>query len=55
MSRSVRSTSRVSYDLEHVAFLHVVEAVEEDAALEALADLARVVLEALQLRDRSSS
>ena len=40
--------------LEHVAFLHVVEAVEEDAALEALAHLARVVLEALELRDRLS-
>src|SRR5215210_1612113 len=38
--------------LEHVAFLHVVEAVEEDAALESFLDLARVVLEALQLRDR---
>src|SRR5262249_28107307 len=39
--------------LEHVAFLHVVEAVEEDSALEAFTDLAHIVLEALQLRDRS--
>src|SRR2546423_7917848 len=39
-------------DLEPVAFLHVVEAVEEDAALEALRNLADVVLEPLQLRDR---
>src|SRR5918992_2293504 len=39
-------------DLEHVALLHVVEALEEDAALEALLDLADVVLEALQLGDR---
>src|SRR5207248_5717859 len=38
--------------LEDVAFLHVVEAVEEDAALEALGHLARIVLEALELRDR---
>src|SRR6266511_3521622 len=38
--------------LEHVAFLDVVEAVEEDAALEAFGDLAGVVLEPLQLRDR---
>src|SRR5439155_5563410 len=38
-------------DLEHVAFLHVVEAVEQDAALEALLDLAHVVLEALELGD----
>src|SRR5690349_22098670 len=38
-------------DLEHVAFLEVVEALEQDAALEALLDLADVVLEALQLRD----
>ena len=38
--------------LEDVAFLHVVEAVEQDAALEALGDLADVVLEAPQLRDR---
>src|SRR6185369_1381893 len=38
-------------DLEHVAFLHVVEAVEEDAALEPLRNLASVVLEPLQLRD----
>ena len=41
-------------DLEHVAFLEVVEALEQDAALEALLDLAHVVLEALQLRDRVS-
>src|SRR5712691_11263968 len=39
-------------DLEHVALLHVVEAVEEDAALEALRYLARIVLEALELGDR---
>src|SRR4029077_12917974 len=38
-------------DLEHVAFLEVVEALEQDAALEALLDLADVVLEALQLGD----
>src|SRR5689334_10552280 len=38
-------------DLEHVAFLEVVEALEQDAALEALLDLADVVLEALELRD----
>src|SRR5438552_1412357 len=38
--------------LEHVALLDVVEAVEEDAALEPLGDLPRVVLEPLQLRDR---
>src|SRR6266508_1886407 len=36
-------------DLEDVAFLHVVEALEEDAALESLLDLADVVLEALEL------
>ena len=40
--------------LEHVAFLHVVVVLEEDAALEALCDLAGVVLEALEL-GRSSS
>src|SRR5262249_28919251 len=39
-------------DLEHVPFLHVVEAVEEDAALEALGNLADVVLEPLELSDR---
>src|SRR5918995_3334619 len=39
-------------DLEHVAFLHVVEALEEDAALEALLHFTDVVLEALELRDR---
>src|SRR5262249_1016432 len=38
--------------LEDVAFAQVVEAVEQDAALEALAHLAGVLLEALQLRDR---
>src|SRR5262245_60708998 len=38
-------------DLEHVAFLDVVEALEQDPALEAFLDLAHVVLEALQLRD----
>src|SRR4051795_12577717 len=38
-------------DLEHVAFPEVVEALEQDAALEALLNLAHVVLEALQLRD----
>src|SRR5579862_3734679 len=38
-------------DLEDVAFLHVVETLEEDAALEPFSDLARVVLESLQLRD----
>ena len=37
-------------DLEHVAFLDVVEAVEKDPALEPLLDLADVVLEALELR-----
>src|SRR4029077_14113622 len=37
--------------LEDVALAEVVEPVEQDAALEALADLANVVLEALQLRD----
>src|SRR5947199_10593544 len=35
--------------LEHVAVLHVVEAVEEDAAFEAFRDLTDVVLEPLQL------
>src|SRR6266513_1651929 len=39
-------------DLEDVAFLHVVEALEQDPALEALGDLTTVVLKALQLRDR---
>src|SRR5437667_8771225 len=39
-------------DLEHVAFLEVVEAVEQDPALEALRHLADVVLEASELRDR---
>ena len=39
-------------DLEDVAFLDVVEALEQDAALEALRDLADVVLEALELSDR---
>src|SRR2546423_76500 len=39
-------------DLEDVAFLHVVEALEQDPALEALGDRASVVLEARQLRDR---
>jgi len=39
-------------DLEDVAFLLVVEVLEQDAALEALLHLPRVVLEALQLRDR---
>src|SRR5260221_4009058 len=38
--------------LEDVAFLHVVETLEQDPALEALLDLANVVLEPLQLRDR---
>src|SRR3954452_18791317 len=38
-------------DLEHVALFEVVVAVQEDAALEALLDLAGVVLEALQLPD----
>src|SRR3954469_3209908 len=38
-------------DLEHIAFLHVVEALQEDAAFEAGLDLAGVFLEALQLRD----
>src|SRR5262249_57510749 len=38
--------------LEDVAFLHVVEAVEQDPALEALCNFADVVLEALELRDR---
>ena len=38
--------------LEDVAFLDVVEAVEQDPALEALGDLAGVLLEALELRDR---
>src|ERR671924_793066 len=39
-------------DFEDVADLHVVEVREVDAALEALLDLARVVLEALQRVDR---
>src|SRR5579862_3778486 len=39
-------------DLEDVAFLHVVETVEANAALEALRNLADVFLEALQIRDR---
>src|SRR4029079_12014020 len=39
-------------DLEDVALAEVVEAVEEDAALEALGDLAHVVLEAPERRDR---
>src|ERR671919_2223891 len=38
--------------LEDVAFLHVVEALEQDAALEALGDLAGVVFEPLELRNR---
>ena len=38
--------------LEDVVFLDVVEAVEQDAALEALGHLARVLLEPLQLGDR---
>ena len=38
--------------LENVAFLDVVEVVEQDAALEALGDLSCVLLEALELRDR---
>src|SRR5439155_468761 len=38
-------------DLEHVTLAQVVEALEQDPALEALGHLARVVLEALQLRD----
>src|SRR5919108_2290185 len=38
-------------DLEHVAFLHVVEVLEQDAALETLLHLADVVLEAAQLPD----
>src|SRR3954469_12140967 len=38
-------------DLEDVAFLDVVEALEQDAALEAFLDLADVVLEALELGD----
>src|SRR4029077_20988131 len=39
-------------DLEDVTLAQAVEPVEQDAALEALAALADVVLEALQLRDR---
>src|SRR5215210_4697584 len=39
--------------LEDVAFLHVVEALEKDSALEALLYLADVVLEALEACDRS--
>ena len=39
-------------DLEDVALAEVVEALEQDAALEALGHLAGVVLEALELRDR---
>src|SRR5436309_336084 len=39
-------------DLEHVAFLEVVEAVEQNPALEALCHLADVVLEAPELGDR---
>src|SRR5664279_6599478 len=38
--------------LEHVAFLLVVEVLEQDAALESFRDLAGVVLEALELGDR---
>src|SRR6478672_5810063 len=38
--------------LDQVAFLDVVEALEVDAALEALGQLAHVVLEALQRVDR---
>src|SRR5712691_8589391 len=38
--------------LEHVALFDVVEALEQDAALEALLDLAHVVLDAPQRRDR---
>src|SRR5580658_4921860 len=37
--------------LEHVLFLEIVEAVEPDAALEALGDFTDVVLEALQARN----
>src|ERR687887_1933081 len=39
-------------DLEDVALAEVVEALEQNPALEALGDLAHVVLEALELRDR---
>ena len=39
-------------ELEHVALLHVVEAIEQDPALEALGDLAHVVLEPLSCPDR---
>src|SRR5256885_6584348 len=39
-------------DLEDVTLAEVVEALEEDPALEALRHLAHVVLEALELRDR---
>ena len=38
-------------DLEHVAFLDVLEVLEHDAALEAGRDLAHVVVEAAQRRD----
>src|SRR6266498_10193 len=38
--------------LEDVAFLHVVEVVEQDSALEAFLDLAHVVLEPLEAADR---
>ena len=48
----MRSISLGLESLEDVAFLHVVEALEEDAALEPLLHLADVVLEALEARDR---
>src|SRR6266568_990924 len=37
--------------LDDVALFHVIEAVEQDAALEAFGDLARIVFEPLELRD----
>ena len=48
----MRSTSRVWYGLEDVAFAQVVEALEQDAALKAFAHLAGVVLEPAELRNR---
>ena len=48
---SVFSTCRVSNASMHVADLHVLEALEHDAALEPGLDLADVVLEAAQRAD----
>ena len=49
----MRSTSRVVVRLDDVALVLVVVAVQQDAALEALADLADVVLQVLQRVDRA--